>query len=79
MTPEQWVEGIGIGFAIVLAMAGAFWWGYEVRDRLARKLEYFRVSNISWHAYDEYFQKEKKPPSRAEIHAIEERERESRR
>jgi hypothetical protein len=74
MTPEQWVQGVGVGFAIVVAMSAAFWWGFEVRERLARKLEYFKVSNISWHAYDEHYRKEKKAPTRAELHEIGERQ-----
>lgn len=75
MTPEEFAYGIGLGFAVVLAMASAFYWGWEVRERLARKLEYFKVSNIQWHSYDDYFRKEKKPPTRAELHDIRESQR----
>lgn len=76
MTPEQWMQGIGIGFAIVLAMAGAFWWGWAVREQLAIKLDFFRVSDRSWVEYDEQLkqQRGKLLPLRAQLHDITERE-----
>jgi hypothetical protein len=72
VSPEQWVQGIGIGFAVVLAMAGAFWWGWDVRERLAMKLEYFRITNRAWVAYDEKLraQRGKVVPMPADLHEI---------
>lgn len=76
MTPEQWTQGIGIGFAIVLALAAAFWWGWEVRARLAEKVEYFGVTNRRWHQYDDELRssRTKRVPLKAELHDIHERE-----
>jgi hypothetical protein len=52
VTPEQWMQGIGVAVAAVLLMAGAFWWGYEVRERLALKLEFFGISDRNWRRHD---------------------------
>lgn len=75
MTAEQVVQGIGFGFAIVMLMAGAFWWGWECRSRLAEKLEYFRTTNRDWHAYDRQLRASPTlhVPLRAELHEISER------
>lgn len=74
MTAEQLVTGIGIAVAIVAAMAGAFWWGWECRARLAEKLEYFRITNRQWHQYDDELmassETRKRVPLRAQFHDI---------
>lgn len=75
MSPEQWAQGIGFGFAIVIAMAGAFWWGWEVRERLALKLDYFHVKDRDWVRYDEQLKQQRGkivPSVRAELHDINE-------
>ena len=55
-------------------LAGCFWWGWDQRTKLALKLEHFRVTTRAWDAYDEYLKKEGKPPARAELHSIDERQ-----
>lgn len=71
-------KGIGYAVAAIVALAGAFWWGYEVRERLAVKLEYFRVSNRRWVEYDEQLkqQRGKLLPLRGELHDIHDRQSE---
>lgn len=77
MTPEQWMQGIGIGFAVIVAMAAAFFWGWDCRERLAVKIEHFRVSNRQWLEYDEALKQQRGklvPKLRADLHDINERE-----
>jgi hypothetical protein len=77
MSAENYAQGIGFGFAIVALMAGAFFWGYEVRARLAEKLDYFRVTNRQWHEYDDELRASKnhRVPLRAELHQMRQSEK----
>ena len=84
MTPEQWTQGIGIGFAVVVAMAASFWWGWDSRERLSLKLEFFDVSDRNWRRHDELLKKSPRRKSlphvgrrpRAKLHEINERRHE---
>lgn len=67
MTAEYYAQGIVIGLLGVLLMAGAFWWGYQVRAKLAEKLEFWNVTNRQWHEYDEYHRRKGKPPKKGSV------------
>lgn len=53
MSAEQLVEGMTYGVALALLVLAAIWYGFELRSRLARKLEHFHVGQAEWHAYDD--------------------------
>lgn len=78
MTPELLAQGAGYAFALFVGMAAAFWWGWDVRARLAEKLEYFRITNREWHRYDDALRssRTKRVPMRAQLHEIGERQSE---
>jgi hypothetical protein len=59
----------------LVLLAGAFWWGWDMRARLALKLEYFRITNRQWADYDTQLKKGELP-RRAELHDIKYRESE---
>lgn len=65
-----------VGYTVValLVIAASVWWGYELRTRLALKLEHFRISNRAWTEYDEQLKKSGKGDGvRAHLHDISER------
>lgn len=62
----------------VAMLAGAFWWGWDQRERLALKLEHFDVSNTKWHAYDVHLKKEGHPPVKPNLYAVPQHERSER-
>jgi hypothetical protein len=72
---EPIVQGMGYAVAMIVLLAGAFWWGWECRARLAEKVEFFRISNRQWHEYDRELKasKEKHVPLRAQLHDIHDR------
>lgn len=78
MTAEQLAQAFGYAIAVLVLMAGAFWWGWEVRERLALKIERFRVTNRSWVEYDEELKAAttKVLPMKASLHDIRERQSE---
>lgn len=75
MMSEAIAQGIGLTVAVVVGLAAAFWWGWECRGRLAEKLEYWKVTNRQWHAYDRDLKnsREGHVPLRAQVHDIHER------
>lgn len=76
MTLEASVNGFVYAVCACAVLAGAFWYGWELRTRLALKLEYFRVSNRRWVEYDaELANSRSKVLARAEIRDIRESER----
>lgn len=74
MSIELLARAVVYALAILAVVAAAFWWGWDQRTKLALKIEHFGITNKRWVAYDDYLRKEGRPPTRADIHAIEERQ-----
>lgn len=72
------IRSAGYTLATVLVIGASIWYGWELREKLAIKLDYFRISPTRWHEYDEELRANKgKLPKRAQIHDITEHERQS--
>lgn len=75
MTPLELVlRSVAYAFGGVAVLAAAVWWGWDLRGRLAEKLEFFRITNRQWHDYDAALKssKERRVPLRAELRDISE-------
>lgn len=74
MTPlELILRSVVYAVGGVSVLAAAVWYGWELRERLAVKLEYFRLTNRQWADYDAQLKAHAgKVPMRAELHDINE-------
>lgn len=71
MSLEVIVRGFGYAVAVFAVLAAAIWYGWELRERLAVKLEYFRITNRQWADYDAKLKANHgKVPLRGELHEI---------
>lgn len=71
MTVELVARSVIYVLAALAVIASAVWWGWELRERLALKLEYFRITNRRWVDYDDELRRHKgRMPLRAELHDI---------
>ena len=71
MSFEVIIRGFGYALALLALVGAAVWYGWELRERLAHKLEYFRITNRQWNEYDAQLRANHgKVPLRAEIHDL---------
>lgn len=69
MSFEVIVRGFGYAIALLALIGAAVWYGWELRERLAVKIEYFRITNRQWADYDAQRRvNHGKVPLRAELH-----------
>lgn len=72
---ELVVRSVVYALIALMIAAGCFHWGWQQRERLALKLDYFRVSPTRWREYDDEVRAAKGTlPKKAELHSIDERQ-----
>jgi hypothetical protein len=59
----------------LLIIAGAVHYGWELRERLAQKIEYFGITQKRWRDYDQQLKRGELQP-KAQLHDIRERQSE---